>query len=435
MYKYFSELDNPNAFKIYLLRHGYRNQDHEIFDFHLPPDIFDGYEALFEQIKTVDMFIEGTNEKIKYHAKDYDEWDAIGNFFSHKEEWYEQMKSSLSRNLNPEYYECDFLFSNYETFCYCLRLMYPEFEQLFSSTANMIMDLREKMKMKRTIKIPLLSEGITINWPNNWYITPNGHLYSPGEKDGHKEGRLVYPYWIILETFRNNEEINFYNLDSETKTIFNLDDETKVILERGYITCYDFRGYCGLPYTLPTIKTPEVEHDFERLRVLKDHCSLEEIFKIPYGEYPATERSYQKNMITLRTGYNHAKTALYQSFARLNNSNRKKEIINELIDETIYDLNDVFVRFCGFHKVESTVDKTITTSSLNAVEQFGEYLNRGWNLHIIPGFVYDKTTDKLSEVDMNSYFVKKYLDQELNRYKGKGKVLIYNQNENNTLKQ
>ena len=88
------------------------------------------------------------------------------------------------------------------------------------------------------------------------------------------------------------------------------------------------------------------------------------------------------------------------------------------------DIRDVLVRFSGFHKIESTVDNTITTSSLNGITEFSEYLKKGWNLHIIPRIIYDKNKDKLSEINFNSYFVSKHLDNELAKYEGKGKILI-----------
>ena len=129
-------------------------------------------------------------------------------------------------------------------------------------------------------------------------------------------------------------------------------------------------------------------------------------------------------MITLITGFLSAETALYSSFNRVNNSLSKRELLTQLRELSRNDIRDVLVRFSGFHKIESIVDKTITTSSLYAIRDFSNYLNAGWNLHIIPGIVYDETEDKLSVVDFNSYFIRKYLDQELANFEGTGKILI-----------
>ena len=129
-------------------------------------------------------------------------------------------------------------------------------------------------------------------------------------------------------------------------------------------------------------------------------------------------------MITLIAGFLSAETALYSSFNRVNNSLSKRELLTQLRELSRNDIRDVLVRFSGFHKIESIVDKTITTSSLYAIRDFSNYLNAGWNLHIIPGIVYDETEDKLSVVDFNSYFIRKYLDQELANFEGTGKILI-----------
>ena len=139
---------------------------------------------------------------------------------------------------------------------------------------------------------------------------------------------------------------------------------------------------------------------------------------------PHPERSYQKNLITLIIGHLAAETSLYASFARMNESRSKKALLEQLKYLTLNDIRDVLVRFSGFHKIESIVDNTITTSSLNGITEFHEYLEKGWNLHIIPGIVYDKSEDKLSKQNMNSYFVRKHLDKQLAQYEGKGRILI-----------
>ena len=110
-------------------------------------------------------------------------------------------------------------------------------------------------------------------------------------------------------------------------------------------------------------------------------------------------------------------------FFRMNSSNYKQQLalyfsLNKM------DLDDVLVRYCGFHKISSVVDKTITTSSLNAIENLKLYLDKGWTIDIIPGIVYDRVKDKVEDVNFNSYFVSDILNKSLNEYNGKGKILI-----------
>ena len=144
----------------------------------------------------------------------------------------------------------------------------------------------------------------------------------------------------------------------------------------------------------------------------------------PEFKWPEPERSYQKNLITLIIGHLAAETSLYSSFIKLNESLYKNKLIAQLNTLAMNDLKDILIRFSGFHKIESTVDNTITTCSLNGITEFSEYLEKGWNLHIIPGIIYDKNLDKLVEVDFNEYFISKHLDNEIENYEGKGKILI-----------
>ncbi len=263
--------------------------------------------------------------------------------------------------------------------------------------------------------MPLKSNAVSIEWPDSWYITPNGYLYNTGF--GHKKGNLVYSlYYTIYELLEENKLIPSINHVNHIHRI----------IERGYITDKEFRNYCNLIYQLPTVLTPEVEIDRMRHKNLLrlNETEYKKITSAPDFEYPNPERSYQKNLITLITGFLSAETALYSSFNRVNNSLSKRELLTQLRELSRNDIRDVLVRFSGFHKIESIVDKTITTSSLYAIRDFSNYLNAGWNLHIIPGIVYDETEDKLSVVDFNSYFIRKYLDQELANFEGTGKILI-----------
>ena len=253
-------------------------------------------------------------------------------------------------------------------------------------------------------------------WPNAWYITPNGYLYNTGS--GHNEGNLKYPLYNIYNCLKQNREVPNIN---HYQHIAN-------ILKRGYITYNEFEYYSNLMYKLPTIITPEVEHDRESYKKFLEMSKEEMGNLINYSKIkqPSIERSYQKNLITLIIGHLAAESSLYSSFNKINESYHKEKIVNKLQYLTNNDIGDILVRFCGFHKIESTVDNTITTSSLNGITEFSEYLHKGWNLHIIPKIIYDRQEDELFSMNFNSYFINKYLDNELEKYEGKGKILIRN---------
>ena len=73
------------------------------------------------------------------------------------------------------------------------------------------------------------------------------------------------------------------------------------------------------------------------------------------------------------------------------------------------DLVDILVRCCGFHKVESKVNKTITTSDVNYEKEFLEYIDKGWNIKFIPPIIIRKDLGIVSVLDVESPLVKRYL--------------------------
>lgn len=81
------------------------------------------------------------------------------------------------------------------------------------------------------------------------------------------------------------------------------------------------------------------------------------------------------------------------------------------------------MRFCGFSKIERG-EKKITTARLNGIQLFSQYLEKGFDLYIIPPVVYDKYLDDVSVCDMHSYMLEHYFEKKLKEYKGKGRVLI-----------
>lgn len=235
------------------------------------------------------------------------------------------------------------------------------------------------------------THGRIYSWPDSWFITPNGYLYNTGS--GHKQGNLLYPYYKIREAFQKNKELIAINHNKKINDI----------LKNNYITWEEFRHFSNLPYTFPSIITSG------NYRVINELIDL----------YSTT--CDQKSLVTLIVGHLAAESALYNSFIRINQSDHKEELISQINQ---MDIDDILVKFSKFNKIETNLDKTITTSSLNGINEFSKYLNKGWNLHIIPGLVYDQVLDKLTEVDFNSPIVNKHLDNELNNYCGKGKVLI-----------
>ena len=422
MYKYFSELEKSSNFKTYLLREPFdKNQDCFIREIPFSIDLLKQLETLFPKLNKIDKLIVSINNKLisntfEYNLLSYESLLSNGQFFQDRDENYYQSHYDLKENLELTSWDLQCLLN--EIFHYIPYLVdfYPNYKDFLLNTQKEIKEVLATVKAKSTIQMPPKSDGKAVVWPKAWYITPSGYLYNTGF--GHKRGNLIYSLYYIFDCLKQNKEVPNINYYKQINTI----------LKRGYITYNEFRNYSHLMYKLPTIITPEVEHDRERYKNMLE-SGIEEYEKLIHSskvEYPNPERSYQKNLITLISGYLSAESSLYSSFNRINESCHKKEIIEKLQNLTANDIRDVFVRFCGFHKIESIIDKTITTSSLNGITEFSEYLKKGWNLHIVPKIIYDKFNDELSQMDFNSYFVNKHLDNELAKYEGTGKILIKN---------
>lgn len=407
MYKYFKELDRLKEFDVYLSdTRRVKLQSKKVENAKIPDSMIIKYKELFERIEVLNMLIECTDVDTLFNNPflSYEEYMDLCDLSSKMEEY--QSTKSLKNQINIDSHDLEELFYEYSIFCNMLPTIYPNYKDFILTTQKKLDESRKELREINVIEIPEQTNGIKYRFPNSWYITPNGYLYNTGS--GHQEGELTYPFYnIIRELLRIGDEVpNIKLYDRIVET-----------LKRGYVTQDEFDMYANLIYKVPTILTPEVEHAMEQMK---------NILKMSYGErlkmeIPHYARTYQRNIITLQIGYYAAKTALFNSFVKLNDSKHKRDIINTL---STLRFDDMLIRYCNFHKISSVEDKTITTTSINAIESFKEYLDNGWNLDIVPGIVYDEQKDELVEVDFDGYYISKYFDKQLEEYNGNGKIRI-----------
>ena len=83
--------------------------------------------------------------------------------------------------------------------------------------------------------------------------------------------------------------------------------------------------------------------------------------------------------------------------------------IRKLIEMTNNDIGDILVRCCGFHKVESTQTKTITTSLINYESEFSDYINNGWTIRFIPPIIINKDKKNIEEYDSDFLIIRQLL--------------------------
>ena len=389
MYEYFYELDKPNDFSVSLLKCNYLEDGFYSVESSLTRDFCIKNINLFANLRKIDNLIELLfyemieNKNRLYYFEDYEKLSVIFDYFNKEE--YEEMKKEKD-NLQLKTSDLKIVLEYYKVCIEGLLEIYPDLSCFLTTTIKMIDDALKELDKKRFIQIPY-NNSVMYTFSNAWYITPNGYLYNTGS--GHKQGNLSYPYEDILDRLKNSQELPL------------IDNRNKIrnILKRGCVEVVEFKNYANLEYEIPTVITTDSS---------------------PVYQF---RKSYQKNIATLVIGHLAAEESLYRSFFRMNSSNYKQQLALYFSLNKIA-LDDVLVRYCGFHKISSVVDKTITTSSLNAVDDLKLYLDKGWTIDIIPGIVYDRVKDKVDDVNFNSYFVSDILNKSLNEYNGKGKILI-----------
>jgi hypothetical protein len=112
-----------------------------------------------------------------------------------------------------------------------------------------------------------------------------------------------------------------------------------------------------------------------------------------------------------------AQAGLYSFFEdMLKYTKNPKEEYLKLLEMTKKDFNDILVRCAGFHKVETCLKKTITTSSINNFDELYEYLRRGFDVCFIPPIIINKEQGIISELDTDSPIVGKMIEGNVKKY-------------------
>jgi hypothetical protein len=228
-----------------------------------------------------------------------------------------------------------------------------------------------------------------VKLPNAWYITSYGDLYNTGGKRGHKETNLVYPYESITRSFLENQSIVGISDGLLRKRL--------KIISNGYIDKFDFVDYLNYAYDMPSIQTSDDYHYLDK-------------------------KSYELRIVKIILGVVSAEAGLYHFFENIQEyTYNPKGELDKLRYMVRNDMRDILVRCSGFYKIESAINKTITTSSLKPFEDLYEYIIRGWNVCTIPPIIVNREKGIVEELDTTSPIVEKYIDSDIKKYE-KNKV-------------
>lgn len=415
MYKYYSELENPKNFKIFLEQvSSTETTSKYIFDRKVSNELFSKYSILFQQLKFLHKLIQGWAYQ-RYIQSNITAEEFLFLERCEEEQTFENILQILS---NPNLNDIKFLLIDYYNFAQFFISLFPNFQKFLNEISMNLSHAISDINRLECILIPSKDKIVECCMPDAWFITPHGYLYNTGV--AHKEGNLTYSFWDIFERLKNEKNISCKE---------NYSEKIKDILTRGFVSKDEYRAYANSIYKLPTIYTSEIQKAIESLHSMRKF-NVESISGKSHsknGTLSSIERSYQPNIVKLTIGFLDAKLSLYRSFEKLNGSNRKAELGKKIEECTLKCKEELLVRFSGFHKIESC-EKKITTASLYGIRDFKEYLDKGWDLYIVPSIGYDRILDEIFEMDLNEYFISNFFDEELKIYKGKGKVLIRDKN-------
>lgn len=375
MIKYYKELENRLNYYLPLVDIQDKGKK-VLFDYEIPFSFIEKYADLFKNSEFLITIYKEFNIDEWFRNNIYIDYEntclVYSEFESVEEEFYWILEEYKKINFSSRAIE------NYLYLIKRLSILYIDLfsnnKQYYTSLNNTIVAAIEELKKYNTIhynpdKVDNLYQ------PDAWYITPNGYLYNAG-KYGHSGRDLTFNYNKMKYFINNNENI----LDNHkiSNGYLNL---SKKIKENGYISAGQFKVF---------------------LNYISQPAYLESIDEIPVTR--------ENHIIQLILGIINAQACFYRFFEDLCIYTKDpKNEIDKLVAWTKDDIRDVLVRCCGFHKIESMREKTITTSCVNYETEFEEYIKNGWNVEFIPPIILDKYNRRIMEYPKEFLVMRKVL--------------------------
>lgn len=374
MIKYFKELENRKAYYLALVNVE-DNGSKEVYDYRIPISFFEKHSEIFKQGDLLVNIFNRFNIDEWFSRNIYNNYEnacsASSEFESIKEEIYWILDDYKKININSK---------DIENYLYLLKRISILYTDLLPHNNEFYLMFNKKIKSAlldlNSIKtIEYESNKVeNIYQPDAWYITPNGFLYNAG-KYGHKSRDLAFNYKRIISSICSNSYFENHEISNE---YFKIASDMK---NRGYITAGQFQLF---------------------LNYISQPSYLEKVDGIPVTR--------DRNINQLVIGIVNAQGCLYKFFEDLCIYTDDSIIeIRKLIEMTNNDIGDILVRCCGFHKVESTQTKTITTSLINYESEFSDYINNGWTIRFIPPIIINKDKKNIEEYDSDFLIIRQLL--------------------------
>lgn len=375
MIRYYKELENRLNYYLPLVDIEDKEKK-QVFNYEIPFLFIKKYANLFKNSEFLINIYKNFNIDEWFEKNIYIDYENVCSVSSEFESIEEEIYWILD-----EYKKIDFSSNAIENYLYLIKRLsliyidlFPNNKEYYTSLNKTITEAINELKKYNTIHYNA-NKVDNIYQPDTWYITPNGYLYNTGT-DGHKSRDLTFNYNKIKYSINNNENI----LENHKNSNGYL-DVSKKIKENGYITAGQFKVY---------------------LNYMSQPAYLDSINGIPITR--------ENHIIQLVLGIINAQACFYRFFEDLYiYTESPQNEIDKIIDWTNDDIRDVLVRCCGFHKIESMQEKTITTSCVNYEKELEEYIKNGWNVIFIPPFIIDKDNHCIKQYPENFLIIKKLL--------------------------
>lgn len=356
MIKYFKELENRTNYYLPLVEVQNSGKKY-ISNLQVSSSFIEKYANLFKNSESLINIYKNFNIDEWFEKNIYINYEKACSISSEFESIEEEIYWILD-----EYKKIDFSSKAIENYLYLIKRLsfiyidlFPKNKEYYTSLNKTIIKAIDELKKYMIIEYEVDKKD-DVYQPDAWYITPNGYLYNVG-KDGHKGRDLSFSYNRIKSSINDNE--NILETHNTSDGYLNMSKEIK---EKGYITAGQFKTF---------------------LNYISQPVYLEYINGIPVTR--------ERHIIELILGIINAKACFYRFFEDLYiYTESPQNEIDKIIDWTNDDIGDVLVRCCGFHKVESMQEKTITTSCINYEVKFEEYIKKGWNIVFIPPIIIDE---------------------------------------------
>ena len=377
MIKYLNFLENRKKYYLPLINF---NDDGEkkLYQCSVPISFFLKYEQLFNTskilintYKTFDInrwYEEHKRTNYEFALSVFDEYIDIKEDF----DW------TIADVNRINSYSNDFI-----DYFYLIEKVLKLFTKLFPTQAihyqemnlNLKKALIELQKLSTITYSPQIRDNVYL--PDAWFITPDGQPYNPGD-EGHSGRDLLYSYQNLKE---NVKTINSNTLKKYKKKLLELKKTTNEIQSNQYITSYQFRNF---------------------LNYISQPAYLDSV-----NGFPVTR---EKHIVEIVSGIAMAHLYFYEFFYDLMSytTNPKVEL-EKIINLTNNNLLDILVRCCGFHKVETSIPKTITTSCINYERVFEEYIKKGWSIAFIPPIIINKEKKEIEQYPNEFLVIRKIL--------------------------